>query len=56
MKQPKKLTRTQKEILTKAGKDPAKFTCIRNDDKEFYVMEKIPGEGGKQEMLVFSYR
>lgn len=40
MKQPKKLTRNQKEILTKRGMDPDKYMLHSEDEKEMILYNK----------------
>ena len=51
MKQPKKLTREQKQILSKNGIDATKYALILSDKNTFTVINKEK----KEQILVFNY-
>lgn len=44
MKQPKKLTRTQKELLSKKGYDWTKYMFDSEDNMRMYFIEKVTNE------------
>lgn len=54
MKQPKKLTRYQKEILTKKGIDERAFMLMDEDKDTFTVIAKHPNEHGIKEQMTFA--
>lgn len=44
MKQPKKLTRNQKEIVKRAGKEPADYMTISDTDSQMTIWNKRTGQ------------
>lgn len=44
MKQPKKLTRSQKELLNKEGLDPTKWMLKDEDNSSYGFIKKDSGE------------
>lgn len=54
MKQPKKLTRNQKEILRKNGLDWNEYMLMMEDKCTFTVISKKENEHGNKEQLTFS--
>ncbi len=54
MKQPKKLTRNQKEILRKNGLDWNNFMLLSEDKDTFTVISKKENEHGWKEQLTYS--
>lgn len=54
MKQPKKLTRNQKEILRKNGLDWNDYMLLSEDKDTFTVISKKENEHGNKEQLTYS--
>ena len=54
MKQPKKLIRSQKEILKKKGLDWNDYMLLTEDSDTFTVISKKENEHGQKEQLTFS--
>lgn len=54
MKQPKKLTRNQKEILRKNGLDWNDYMLLSEDKDTFTVISKKGNEHGNKEQLTYS--
>ena len=54
MKQPKKLTRNQKEILRKNGLDWNDYMLLSEDKDTFTVISKKENEYGNKEQLTYS--
>ena len=54
MKQPKKLTRNQKEVLKKNGFDWNSFMLLSEDKDTFTVISKKENEHGNKEQLTYS--
>lgn len=54
MKQPKKLTRIQKEILTKDGMDWHDFMLLTEDVETFTVIAKKENEHGNKEQYTYT--
>ena len=54
MKQPKKLTRNQKEVLKKNGLDWNNFMLLSEDKDTFTVISKKENEHGNKEQLIYS--
>lgn len=53
MKQPKKLTRSQKEILTKNGLNWNDFMLMTEDKDTFTVIAKKENEHGNKEQYTY---
>ena len=53
MKQPKKLTRFQKEVLTKKGLDWNDYMLLTEDKDTFTVIAKKENEHGYKEQLTY---
>ena len=54
MKQPKKLTRNQKEILKKKGLDWYDFMLLTEDKDTFTVISKKENEHGRKEQYPYT--
>ena len=54
MKQPKKLTRSQKEKLRKNGLDWNNYMLLSEDKDTFIVIAKKENDDGTREQLIFS--
>ena len=54
MKQPKKLTRNQKEILRKNGLNWNDYMLLSEDKDTFTVISKRENEHGNKEQLTYS--
>lgn len=54
MKQPKKLTRNQKEILRKNGLNWNDYMLLSEDKDTFTVISKKENEHGNKEQLTYS--
>ena len=54
MKQPKKLTRNQKEVLKKDGLDWNSFMLLSEDKDTFTVISKKENENGWKEQYTYS--
>ena len=54
MKQPKKLTRSQKEALRKIGLDWNDYMLLSEDKESFTVIAKKENEHGNKEQLTFA--
>lgn len=54
MKQPKKLTRTQKEILRKKGIDWNDYMLLTEDKETFTIIAKKENEYGYKEQYTYS--
>lgn len=53
MKQPKKLTRSQKEVLKKDGLDWNNFMLLTEDKDTFTVIAKKENEHGNKEQYTY---
>lgn len=54
MKQPKKLTRNQKEVLRKNGLDWNDYMLLTEDKDTFTVISKKENEHGNKEQLTYA--
>ena len=54
MKQPKKLTRTQKEVLKRKGLDWNEFMLLTEDKDTFTVIAKNENEHGHKEQYTYA--
>ena len=54
MKQPKKLTRSQKEVLKRKGMDWNEFMLMTEDKDTFTVIAKKENEHGNKEQYTFA--
>lgn len=54
MKQPKKLTRTQKEILEKDGINSKEFMLLTEDKNTFTVISKKVNKYGDKEQFTYA--
>ena len=53
MKQPKKLTRTQKEILRKKGMDCNDYMLLTENKETFTIIAKKENEHGYKEQYIY---
>lgn len=54
MKQPKKLTRRQKEVLRRKGHDEKQFMLLTEDNTTFTVISKEANEYGNYEQYTYN--